>query len=84
MATRQEEDAALGAQLIANDKWLVTNLLAAERWAAGTAEELLDGSSWRRFAERLGALDARIQSELAPSDPATRADGYRYLCMGRR
>lgn len=82
MATsRQEQDAALGANLIANDKWLVTNLLAADRWATGTAEALLDGSAWRRFTERLGALDGHVRSTLAPSDPATRADGYRYLCM---
>ncbi|MGH7788325.1 MAG: hypothetical protein ACRERC_15760 [Candidatus Binatia bacterium] len=82
MATSpQEQDAALGAQLIANDKWLVTNLLAADGWASGTAEELLDGSAWRRFAQRLGALDERLRSALAPGDAATRADGYRYLCM---
>jgi len=77
----QEQDAALGAQLIANDKWLVTNLLTADRWASGTADELLDGSAWRRFSERLSGLDARIRSALAPNDTATRADGYRYLCM---
>jgi hypothetical protein len=77
----QEQDAALGAQLIANDKWLVTNLLRAETWASGSAADGLDGSAWRRFAERLGGLDARIRSALAPADDATRADGYRYLCM---
>lgn len=68
---------ALGAGLVANDKWLVTTLLQAERWASGTAEELVDGSAWRRFASRLDALGARIQG----AAPADRADGYRYLCM---
>ena len=72
---------ALGAQLIANDKWLVTNILKAEQWAQGTAEELLDGSAWRRFTERLGQLAERIQAAHAPDTPIDRADGYRYLSM---
>ena len=72
---------ALGAQLVANDKWLVTNILKAEQWAQGTAEELLDGSAWRRFTQRLGQLADRIQAAHAPSTPIDRADGYRYLSM---
>ncbi|MGH7855823.1 MAG: DUF1214 domain-containing protein [Candidatus Binatia bacterium] len=72
---------ALGAELVANDKWLVTNLLSADRWAKGTAGELVDGSAWRRFTERLAGLGERIQSGLAPSAAIDRADGYRYLCM---
>jgi hypothetical protein len=72
---------ALGAQLVANDKWLVTNLLKADSWAKGSAAELLDGAAWRRFSERLGALADRIQSAAAPSSAVDRADGYRYLCM---
>ena len=72
---------ALGAQLIANDKWLVTNILKAEHWAQGTAEELLDGSAWRRFTERLGQLAERIQAAHTPATPIDRADGYRYLSM---
>ncbi len=71
---------ALGAALMANDKWLVTNLLSADRWANGTAEELLDGTAWRRFTERLGALGERIQSR-APATATDRTDGHRYLCM---
>jgi hypothetical protein len=72
---------ALGAQLIANDKWLVTNLLKAEQWAQGTAPDLLNGSAWRRFHERLGQLAERIQAAHSPSTPLDRAEGYRYLAM---
>lgn len=79
--SNQGKDEALGAALIANDKWLVTNLLSADRWAEGTAADLLDGSAWRRFAERLGALADRIQATHTPDYPIDRADGYRYLCM---
>ena len=80
-SSEQSRDDALGAQLIANDKWLVTNLLRAEQWAAGTAAELMDGSAWRRFTERLAQLGERIQAAHAPSTPIDRAEGYRYLCM---
>ena len=80
-ADRQKQDTALGAGLIANDKWLVTNLLAAERWASGTPRDLLEGSAWRRFAERIGQLGERIQGAAAPASPVDRADGHRYLCM---
>lgn len=72
---------ALGAQLVANDKWLVTNLLKAEQWAEGTADELLDGRAWRRFTERLAQLADRVQAAHAPATPIDRADGYRYLSM---
>lgn len=77
----QSKDAALGAQLIQNDKWLNWNILRADDWAQGSAKELLDGDAWRRFAERLGALDARIRGTKVPDDDATRADGYRYAAM---
>jgi hypothetical protein len=66
---------ATGAALFANDKWLVTNILSADSWADGTAEDLLNGSAWRRFTERLAQLADRIQAPDVPS----RADGYRYL-----
>jgi len=72
---------ALGAQLVANDKWLVTNILKAEQWAQGTAEELVDGSAWRRFTDRLAQLADRVQAAHAPATPIDRADGYRYLSM---
>jgi hypothetical protein len=77
---RDRED-ALGAQLIANDKWLVTNLVSADRWGGGTAAELLDGRAWRRFTERLAQLADRVQAAHVPDEAAARADGYRYLCM---
>lgn len=69
--------AALGAAMLASDKWLVTTLLGAEQWATGDTDVLLDGSAWRDFAARLAALGARIQ-EAAGTE---RADGYRWLCM---
>ena len=75
----QENDTALGAQLIQNDKWLNWNILRADEWAQGSAATLLDGSAWRRFCERLGALEARILAAAVPADAATRADGFRYL-----
>jgi hypothetical protein len=77
MADSDGKSTALGAGLVANDKWLVTTLLAAEDWASGTAEDLVCGGAWRRFAARLDALGERIQR----AAPADRADGYRYLCM---
>lgn len=77
----QAKDAALGAQLIANDKWLNWNILRADEWAQGTAGELLDGDAWYRFCTRLGALEARVRATEVPADPATRADGFRYLTM---
>ncbi|HVO27166.1 MAG TPA: DUF1214 domain-containing protein [Candidatus Margulisiibacteriota bacterium] len=77
----ESKNDALGAQLIANDKWLVTNVLKADHWAQGTAQELLDGSAWRRFTQRLGELAERIQAAHAPSTPLDRAEGYRYLSM---
>jgi len=54
------KDDALGGQLMANDKWLVSNLFKAEQWAQGSAAELLDGSAWRRFTQRLAQLADRI------------------------
>lgn len=77
----QEKDAALGAQLIQNDKWLNWNILRADEWASGSATELLDGNAWRRFTDRLGALEARVRATEVPDDAATRADGFRYLTM---
>lgn len=78
--SEQSKDEALGAALIANDKWLVTTLLSSERWAQGAAADLLDGSAWRRFAERLAALADRIHAAHTPAYPIDHADGYRYLC----
>jgi hypothetical protein len=74
-------DEALGAALIANDQWLVTKLLTADQWAQGSTADLLDGSAWRRFSARLGALVDRIHAAHTPADPVHHADGYRYLCM---
>ncbi len=80
-AAAQAKDTALGAALIANDKWLSWNILGSEDWATGTAEDLLSGGAWRRFGERIAGLAERIQADTVPADPATRADGYRYLAM---
>jgi hypothetical protein len=77
----QEKDAALGAGLIQNDKWLNWNILRADEWAEGSAADLLDGGAWRRFCERLGALEARVRGAAIPDDVATRADAFRYLAM---
>jgi hypothetical protein len=77
----QEQDTALGAQLIQNDKWLNWNILRADEWAQGSASDLLEGDGWRRFTDRLGALEARVRGVDVPSDAATRADGFRYLTM---
>ena len=46
----QEQDTALGAELIRNDKWLNWNILRADEWATGTSEQLLSGSAWRGSA----------------------------------
>ena len=35
--------------------------------------------AWRRFAERIGALEAIVLQEGAPASPRDRAEGYRYL-----
>jgi hypothetical protein len=35
--------------------------------------------AWRRFADRIGALEAIVLQEGAPDSPAERAEGYRYL-----
>src|SRR5262245_11666262 len=35
--------------------------------------------AWRRFADRIGALDAVVLQEGAPGSPRDRAEGYRYL-----
>jgi hypothetical protein len=77
----QEQDTALGAQLIANDKWLNWTILRADEWAKGTDHDLLTGSAWRRFCERLWTLDDRLRGAAAPADPATRADGFRHVAM---
>ena len=75
----QAKDAALGAQLIANDKWLNWNILRSDEWAQGSAADLLEGDAWQRFCARLGALEGRVRATTVPDDAATRADGIRYL-----
>jgi hypothetical protein len=35
--------------------------------------------AWRRFGDRIGALDAIVHQPGAPDSPADRAEGYRYL-----
>lgn len=77
----QEEDTALGAELIRNDKWLNWTILRSDEWATGTREGLLSGEAWRRFCERLWALDDRIRNAAVPGDDATRADGFRHVAM---
>jgi hypothetical protein len=81
MAEAQQRDKALGAGLIADDRWLVTKLLRAETWGQGSAEEAIDGRAWRRFGERIAALADRISGPLAPPAPVDRADAQRYLAM---
>jgi hypothetical protein len=77
----QAKDVALGARLIQDDRWLSWNILRADDWAVGTAADLLDGSAWRRFCERLAALEARLRAAVVPADVATRADAFRYVAM---
>ena len=72
---------ASGAELVRDDRWLVTNILGSDAWAQGGPEELLDGSAWRRFAERVARLGDRIQLAQAPAGAIDRADGTRYLLM---
>ncbi len=80
-ANDETDQAETGAALAQNDRWLVTNILSADAWAPGSAEDLLGGAAWRRFAERMGRLADRVQAQNVPSDPVTRADGYRYVAM---
>ena len=75
----QEQDTALGAELIRNDKWLNWNILRADEWATGTGEQLLSGSAWRRFCERLWALD-----DIQPGQSSDRRSDARGRLPPRR
>jgi hypothetical protein len=79
--TPQSKDTALGADLIRSDRWLNWTILRADEWAQGSATDLLDGDAWRRFCDRLGALEARLRAAAVPADAATRADGFRHVAM---
>ena len=82
----QERDAALGAQLIANDLWLNWNILLAENWAKGDGAGLLDGSArlviahadpglanWMpTLGHRLGTMCFRFISAPKPVSPVAR------------
>jgi len=74
---RQRQDAALGADLIRNDYWLQNKIFTAQQWAKGGDRDLLDGSAWRAFAERVARLADRVQA----LPEAERADGYRHAAM---
>jgi hypothetical protein len=43
------------------------------------ANELLDGSAWRQFCQRLAALGDSLLGEPYPDDPRARAEGYRAI-----
>ncbi len=68
-------------EILRNDTWLPYRIRSAERWADGSAEELLDGRAWRRFGERIGRAGAPIHRPPAPASEIDRAEGYRYLSM---
>ena len=65
---------ALGVDI----RWHTDFILTADSWAEGTSAQLLDGTSWRRFATRVAAIDDLIRDPRFPSDPVTRTDGYRF------
>ena len=72
---------ALGQELIRDGRWLVTNLLNSEDWGQGSSADLLDGSAWQRFAQRLARVGERIH-EVEVADPSVdRPEGYRYVLM---
>ncbi len=81
MPERSPEDAALGAGLMKDDRWLVTNLLRGEEWGRGSAEEAIDGRAWQRFGERIARLSQRISGSEVPASEIDRADAQRYLAM---
>lgn len=74
---RQRQDEALGAGIIRNDYWLQNKIFSAQDWAKGTDAELLDGSAWQSFAQRVARLGERVQA----LPVAERADGYRHAAM---
>ena len=61
---RQKSDDALGAGIMKNDYWLQNKIFTAEQWAQGTDADLLDGSAWRGFAERIARLGESSRSGL--------------------
>ena len=74
---RQKSDEALGAGIIQNDFWLQNKIFTAQQWAQGSDADLLDGSAWREFAERIAGLGERVQA----AGSMDRADGYRHAAI---
>jgi hypothetical protein len=82
MAKQDETDrTATGQGLIQDDRWLVTNLLDSESWGQGGPKDVLDGSAWTRFAERMARLGERLLEAAPEGSEIDRADGLRYLAM---
>jgi hypothetical protein len=54
-------------------------ILEADRWASGSAADLLDGTAWTHFCERLRTLGTEILAPEVPRDDPTVIDGYRSL-----
>jgi hypothetical protein len=60
-------------------RWHTDLILDADRWAPGSAEELLDGTAWTGFCRALQLVGHRIRSPEVPSDLPTVTDGYRSV-----
>jgi hypothetical protein len=45
----------------------------------GSAERILDGTTWAEFCDQLKAAGAHVLDERVPMDAFHRAEGYRYL-----
>ena len=42
-------------------------------------KNLMDGSTWDAFCDRLKQVGRHVNGPEVPADPFTRAEGYRYL-----
>jgi len=47
----------------------------------GSGADLLDGTAWRHFCERLADAGALVMHDAVPASPGLRAEGYRYLAQ---